>query len=270
MMNARTVVISVLGAALSLAPLACAQDARPPGAAVVQELALQPQPWVAGLLFPADSIPPSAQPPDLSRYREFRFGMTLAEVVKRTEMELGEVTVIHERPALIQELDWRPLPSIDSSLVADPVEETIFSFYNGELFRMAVNYNQDRTQGLSEADLIKAISATYGAAARSAGKTKTTLVSLSLADPASDRVIARWETSQYSISLMRSSGDAGFKMLLLSKGLNSTARTAAAEGTRIEEREAPQKEIARLKQQDDDERAAQAKAKLANQAAFRP
>jgi len=48
-------------------------------------------------------------------------------------------------------------------------------------------------------------------------------------------------------------------MLLLSKELNSKARTAAAEATRIEERETPQKQIALLKQQDDDERAAEAK-----------
>jgi hypothetical protein len=68
---------------------------------------------------------------------------------------------------------------------------------------------------------------------------------------------------------VHSAGDSSFGVLLLSKAVNSKARIAAAEGARIEEREAPQKEIARLKQQDDDERAEQAKAKLANQAAFR-
>ena len=269
MMNLRSVVISFLGAALSLAPLACAQDVGASAPAVaIQELALQPATSLAGLSFPADSAPSSSQTPDLSRYREFRSGMTVAEAAKQINMDLTEVTVIHERPALIQELDWRPLPSIDSSVAADPVEEIIFSFYNDELFRMVVHYAEDKTEGLSEADLIKAISATYGAATRPLGK--AALVSLSRADVGSDKLIARWETPQYSVSLVRSSGDSSFGMLLLSKELNSKARTAAAEATRIEEREAPQKQVALLKQQDDDERAAEAKTKLANRAAFRP
>ena len=269
MINPRTIVIAVLGTVLSAAPLIRAQDLKPSGSAAIQELALQPQPFLAGLTFQAELIQsPPAQAPDLSRYRDFRLGMTVAEVAKQTNMELTQVTVVHECPALIQQLDWQPLPSIDSSVAADPVEEITFSFYNDELFRMTVNYASERTEGMSEADLIKAISATYGAATRPSRK--TTLTSLSLTDVSGDRVIARWETPQYSISLVRSSSDASFGMLLLSKGLNSLARTAAAEGTRIEDREAPEKERARQKQQADDDRAAQAKAKLANQAAFRP
>lgn len=268
MINARSIVVSVVGAALSLAPWACAQDAKPSGPAVIQELALRPRPSLASLSFPADSIAPSAQTPDLSRYRDFSLGMTLAAVAKQTDPGQSDITVVHERPVLIQEMNWRLPPALDSSSAADPVESIVFSFYNGELFRMVVNYAQERTEGLSEADLIKVISATYGTAARPAGK--TTQISLSLTDAASDRVIARWETPQYSVTLVRSSGDASFGMLLLSKELNSKARTAAADATRIEEREAPQKEIARLKQQDDDERDARAKTKLENQAAFRP
>lgn len=268
MINARSVLVSVVGAALSLAPWACAQDAKPSGPAVIQELALRPRPSLASLSFPADLIAPSAQTPDLSRYREFSFGTPLAAVAKQTDTGSSEITVVHERPALIQEMNWRLPPALDSSSAADPVESIVFSFYNSELFRMVVNYAPERTEGLSEPDLIKVISATYGTAARPAGK--TTLVALSLAEAASDRLIARWETPQYSVSLVRSSGDASFAMLLLSKELNSKARTAAADATRIEEREAPQKEIARLKQQDDDERDARAKTKLENQAAFRP
>ncbi|HTS10114.1 MAG TPA: hypothetical protein VMP68_31415 [Candidatus Eisenbacteria bacterium] len=228
MINARSVVIAILGTVLSAAPLIHAQDLKPSGSAAIRELALQPQPFLADFTFQEDSIPPSAQTPDLSRYRDFRLGMTVAEVAKQTNMELSEVTVIHERPAVIRQLDWQPLPSIDSSVAADPAEEITFSFYNDELFRMTVNYASERTEGLSEADLIKAISATYGAATRPSRK--TTLTSLSLTDVSGDRVIARWETPQYSISLVRSSSDASFGMLLLSKGLNSLARTGCGRG----------------------------------------
>lgn len=268
MMNVRSVVVSVLGAALWLAPLACAQGVGASVPAVaIQELALQPATSLAGLSFPADSAPSSAQA-DLSWYRVFRLGMTLPEVVKLTDLGMSDTTTLHERPALIQEVNWRFPPMLDSSSAADPVESIVFNFYGGQLFRMEVHYAEDKTEGLSEADLIKAISATYGSATRPGAK--ATLVSLSRADIGSGRLIARWENPQYSVSLLRSSGDSSFGMLLLSKGLNAKARTASAEATRIEEREAPQKQIALLRQQDDDERAAQAKTKLANQAAFRP
>jgi len=132
---------------------------------------------------------------------------------------------------------------------------------------MLISYAQERTEGLTQAEIVRVISATYGAAVRSPGKAP---VSLPSADVSSNRLVARWENPQYSVSLVRSSGDSSFGMLLLSKALNSKARTASAEGARIEERDAPQKQLALLKQQDDDERAAQAKTKLANQGAFRP
>ena len=267
MINTRIVVISVLGSVLSAAALICAQDVKPFEPVAIQELALQPRAVLVGFSLPLNSIPPSGQAPDLSRYREFQLGMTLPAVVKQTDTEPTDVTVIHERPALIQELNWRLLPAVDSSSGADPVESVIFSFYDGELFRMAVNYAEDRTEGLTDADMVKAISATYGAPSRPAGKTARG--SLPLTDISSRSVTARWETAQYSISLIRSNGT-GFGMVLLSKPLDALARTAAAEGTRIEEREAPQREIERQKQQADEDRAVQMKAKLANQAAFRP
>src|SRR5579863_6863273 len=140
MMNVRSVVISFLGAVLSLAPLACAQDivASAPAAAI-QELALQPANSLAGLSFPADSAPSSTQAPDLSRYREFRLGMTLPEVVKLTDLGTSDTTILHERPVLIQEVNWRLPSTLDSSAAADPVESIVFNFYGGELFSMSIS-----------------------------------------------------------------------------------------------------------------------------------
>lgn len=269
MISGRSLATSILSAALSAAPLICAQDAKPSAPSVaIQELPLQPAASPASLSFQEDSLPPSSQLPDLSRYRDFRLGMTLPEVVKQTDTELTEVTVVHQQPVLIQELDWRPSAALDSSTLADPVESVNFTFYSGQLFRMAVNYAEDRTDGLTAADLIRAISATYGAATHPVGK--PTLVFLERSEISAGRVIARWESPQYSISLVCASGNSSFGLLLLSKGLNSMAQTASAQGTRIEEREAPQREIERQKQQADDDRAARAKTQQANQAAFRP
>jgi hypothetical protein len=42
----------------------------------------------------------------------------------------------------------------------------LFSFYDGELFRIAINYDRHETEGLTADDFIAAISATYGTAER--------------------------------------------------------------------------------------------------------
>ena len=101
---------------------------------------------------------------DLSRYREFQLGMNLLAVAKQIDARPSEVRVIHQRPAVIQELEWRPRNALASSREAGSVNEVLFTFYNGELFRMVVSYDQQRTEGLTDQDMIEAISATYGVA----------------------------------------------------------------------------------------------------------
>ena len=58
---------------------------------------------IAGLVLSSRQI--SAQ--DLSTYRDFHMGMSIAEVAKRAEIA-PEPHVIQQRPALIQELTWQP------------------------------------------------------------------------------------------------------------------------------------------------------------------
>ena len=107
---------------------------------------------------------------DLSRYREFQLGMNLLAVAKQIDARPSEVKVIHQRPAVIQELEWRPRLALASSREAGSVNEVLFTFYNGELFRMVVSYDQQRTEGLTDQDMIEAISATYGIATRACCK----------------------------------------------------------------------------------------------------
>jgi hypothetical protein len=274
MMSARTFVISVLGAVLSAAPTICAQDVKPyeqtaalQPAPVIQELALQPQRFLAFSLG-TDPVPASlTDTPDLSRYREFRFGMDLLAVAKQAEMQPSEARVTHQRPAVIQELEWRPQRFLAYSLQADPVQEVLFSFYNGALFRIVVNYDPIRTEGLTDEDMVQAISAKYGTATRPTAK--IVLFSSPQVYNDSEKVIARWEDSQYSFNLFRSSYQPGFAMLVFSKRLDPLAQAAIVEAVRLDEQEAPQREIALQQKQDEENRAAQAKARLVNKAAFR-
>jgi hypothetical protein len=203
---------------------------------------------------------PSLSAADLSTYRGFQFGMNLNSAAKHSGMDVSEATVIHERPARIQELNWRP--SRFSSGGTDPVEQVLFSFYNGQLFRMVIDYDSERTEGLTAEDVIKAVSAVYGTAVRPVAG--TTLPSASFSEGVT--VIARWDSAEYSFNLAQSPYGSGFELIAFSKPLDGLAQAAMTTGTRLDEQEAPQ----RLKDKEQNAQGELDKARLANKAHFRP
>jgi hypothetical protein len=132
---------------------------------------------------------------------------------------------------LIQELWWQR--SFGGSVPqTDPVREVVFSFYNGALFRMVVNFDRYRTEWLTDEDMIKAISAKCGIAARPVAT--IVLFSSSQVYNDSEKVIARWEDSQYSYNLYRSSNQPAFGMLVFSKRLDALAQTAIAKAIQLD------------------------------------
>jgi hypothetical protein len=202
---------------------------------------------------------------ELSSYRDFRFGSSLELILSQTEMTSVEAKTIHSRPALIQELEWRIRASLDgSSTRTDSVKAIVFSFYNDELFRIAVSYDRERTEGLTDRDMIESISTKYGVATRPAAKTITFSSSHIYND--NEKVIACWEDAQYSFNLFRSSYEPTFGMVAFSKRVDVVARAAVAKAIRQDEQEAP----GRLKQQAEESRIAQEKARISNKSEVRP
>jgi hypothetical protein len=275
MISARSLTISISLAAFLVAPLICAQDAKSsevgvilPLPLVIQQLDLQPQSSF-GFLFQATPVSaPLTYTKDLSGYREFQFGMNLLAVAKQADLKPSEARVVHHRPALIQELEWRPQRARGASPEADSVKEVLFSFYNGELFRILINYDQLKTEGLTDGDMVEAISAKYGIATRPAGK--IILFSSFHVYNDSENVIARWEDPQYSFNLFRSSYQPTFGLLVFSKRLDGLAVAAIAEAMRLDDQEAPERELERQRKQEEERHAAQEKARPTNKAAFRP
>lgn len=206
---------------------------------------------------------PFAYAGDLSRYREFQLGMDLSAVIKQAKTEPLEAKLIHQRPVVIQELEWQPQRLVGPSAETDPVGEVIFSFYNGELFRIAVNYDRYKTEGLTVEDMIESISANYGPATRPAAE-------ITLGSNEREKILAQWEDAQYSVNLVRSSYASAFTMVVSSKRLDALARAAITEAIRIEREEAPQREIERQKKENEDTRIANDKARLVNKPTFRP
>jgi hypothetical protein len=205
-------------------------------------------------------LPPLLSGADLSTYRGFQFGMPLSSAVKHSGMDVSEVAVIHERPARIQELSWRPARF--SSNGNDPVEQVLFTFYNGELSRMAIDYDNEKTEGLTPGDMIAAISLRYGVA--TSPTAEIVLASASFSEGVV--VIARWENADYSFNLARSPYGSRFELIAFSKRLDGLAQASIAAGDHLDEQEAPE----RLKSQEQGVLVQQQKARLVNQEHFRP
>jgi len=185
---------------------------------------------------------------DLSRYRNFSLGTSLAAISKQIDEKPADASVIHEHPALIEELTWWPPQPYGPSRPAEPVGQIRFSFYNGALYRMLVTYDGAATKGLTDEDMIRVVSTKYGTATQ-----PIALVNFPTnpAYHATEKVIARWEDSQYSLNLFQSFGDT-YAVVLFTKQLDTQAGISIAESVKLEEQEAPQKEAARVKKNVDD------------------
>ncbi|MDX1984514.1 MAG: hypothetical protein SFV51_29855 [Bryobacteraceae bacterium] len=204
---------------------------------------------------------------DLSSYRGFRLGTGLAAVAKQTGVNPASARVAHQRPARIEELEWRPASSQQTGKTGvDPVRDGLLRFYKGELFQIITTYDRQRVEGMSDADMVKAISTIYG--------TATTPVAASIPFRSnygeSAAVIARWENAEYSHNLVRTGDQASFALILSSKRLDALAQAAILEALRLDVIEAPQKAIDEQKKQDAGLRLVQEKARSVNLPNFRP
>jgi hypothetical protein len=202
---------------------------------------------------------------DFSSYRGFRFGMSVSSATQQAGMKPMEAKSVHQRPALIQELDFQPNLFHSSAATQDPVSEVSLSFYNGELFRIAALYDRYKVEGMTPEDMIQAISATYGSAAKPTAEIAYHSYYAEVAP-----VLARWEDSEYSYNLIRADDRSSYALVLYSKRLDSLAQPAILEAVRLDALDAPQREAERAKKQEDDNRAEHEKARLLNKASFRP
>ena len=203
---------------------------------------------------------------DFASYRGLRFGMTLAAAGKEASAKPTEAKLMHQRPALIQEMEWQPRVSAQADAVkADPVRDGLLSFYNGELFRIVVTYDRYRVEGMTADDMIAGISATYGTATR-----PTTEIAYHTLYTEAAPVLARWEDAEYSYNLVRTGDRSSFAMVLYSKRLDALAQAAIVEAVRLDAQEAPQREVEKQKNRDDADRLVLEKARSVNKPNFRP
>ncbi|MFZ0523798.1 MAG: hypothetical protein WAN14_24805 [Candidatus Acidiferrales bacterium] len=200
---------------------------------------------------------------DLSKYRKFALGASLTAVSKQIGQDPHQATLIHQSPAVIQELKYWPVETSYSAVPAEPVSQILFSFYNGELYRITVTYDQNAIEGMTEDDMVRAVSARYGTGTR---------LYPEIEFPTHDqyapqeRVVASWEDPQSAVTLFRANSSSSFGLVVLSKRLDAQAEAAITESVKLDEQQAPQKEIDRQKKVADDLDIARQK----NMKTFRP
>ena len=206
---------------------------------------------------------------DFSRYRVFQLGRSLSSVAQAANMGPSDARVIHQRPALIQELDWRPQYQSPSTRMAmDPVLEVALTFYNDQLFRITITYDESRTDGMTNADVIEAVSATYGLAVVPATPHATLRSSERSRNEAIP--IARWANGDRTLTLSRSVFPVVFRLVMMSTTLNDLAEASVAEAVMPDADEALQREADSRKKELADAIADQDRARLRNKAAFHP
>ena len=200
---------------------------------------------------------------DFSKYRNFSLGTNLAAVLKHTDQRLVDVKATHDGSLLSQELTWHPANGIGVSYRSESVDELVFSFYKGELYKMLVTYERASTEGLTADDMVKSISAKYGPA---------TTVALEIDSAGNEQYevrqkpVASWEDSQYSFNLVRSSFSNAFELVIYTKRVNAEADAALAQAVKVDLQEAPQKAVEREKKEADDREVMRQR----NQKSFRP
>jgi hypothetical protein len=201
---------------------------------------------------------------DLSRYRGYVLESSLESVVVASGARTPEIKTLHQRPAKIQELQWRTPYASSGAALADPVRGIVFSFCDDALYQVTVNYERDRTNGLTNSEIIESLTGLYGEPVLRTARNRP---AAALPDAI---VVAQWDGPASSQSLLRDAYSMEFQLVLVSKALSTRARNAIREAGRLDTIEAPRREREERKQQIADAADALDKIRTTNKAAFRP
>ena len=161
-----------------------------------------------------------------SHYRTYQMGDHVLAISRQIGVPSPPVTLVPRTLGAVEELRWRAqhvrrgvAPS------SDPVARLVFSFYEDQLFRIVIDYGSDRTEGMTEADMVAAVSKVYGAPAKRTDPPNP--VGLRPQRPV-DSVVAQWTDGDHQVALLAVQGQAAFRMIVASASLEAVARGAGA------------------------------------------
>ena len=211
-------------------------------------------------------VPATSAEPVLSHYRGVTLGDSVQVVVDHLRLVAADVKVVHERPTLVQEVTWRPSRFVSGTTIEpDPLAEMVLTFRAGRLARIAVTYDRERTQGMTNEDLHEAMGSVYGVSMLIATPPQTTI-----APSAERQTIGRWEDAETLLVLWREQYPNRVGLTVTSLAGDRALQVAIAEGVRVDAAEAPARDLAR---RTDEAAAIQARAEKIrqdNKAKFKP
>jgi hypothetical protein len=202
--------------------------------------------------------------PEYARYRGVSLGNSVAATVTALQVTASEVATLHQRPTLVQQLTWRPNQFFTGSTRApEPLSEMVLTFHLGRLARIAATYDRERTEGLTNADLHDAFTATYGT---------SMLMPTPAAVPAPSQpeVIGRWGDGKTLVLVRREAYSRRVTLTIASIVADRLLQNAIADGTRHAVSEAPAQDLVRRISEQQTQRGLDEKARHHNKAAFKP
>ena len=163
------------------------------------------------------------------RYRTYQMGDDVLTISQQLGVPAPAGLLMPPGLGAVVELRWRSqyvrrgvAPS------SDPVASLVFSFFENQLFRIVIDYAPDRTEGMTEADVVAAVSRIYGAPAKRTHPPSP--VGLRPQRPA-DSVVAQWTDGEHQVALLAVQDYTAFRMIVSSAPLEALARAAGAHET---------------------------------------
>lgn len=202
----------------------------------------------------------------LSRYRDVALGDSVSAVVEQLRGAQSDVKVLYEQPSLVQELTWRPQRFVSGAAATpDPLGELVLTFHQGRLARMVATYERDKTQGLTDEDLLELLSKVYGLSIL-----ESTPLSGPLGRAFPRRAIAGWADLDTLVVLWREEYPGRIGLTITSTAADVALQETIVEGKRLETEDAPKRELARQAAAAAAIKSRDAQIRLDNKAKFRP
>ena len=201
----------------------------------------------------------------LSSYRGITLGDSVQVVADHLKIPVTDVKVVHERPTVVQQITWRPSRFVSGTAVErDALAEIILTFNLGRLARIEVVYDRERTQGLTNADLVEAFTAVYGPSLLLSTPIRTTTAASDL------ETIGSWTDPETLVLLWRERYPSRVGLRLTSIDGDRALQDAISGGARLQASEAPARELAIRAAEAAAIQARDEKLRRDNKAAFKP
>ena len=155
-------------------------------------------------------------------------GDSLLAISRQTGLPVIDATTTPAVSGTVQELRWHArYVRRGTAPPGDPVDRLVFSFYEQRLFRIVVDYAPDRTEGMTESDMVGAVSGLYGSPIRRTLASDSD--SRAPARPA-ETAIAEWTSGDRSVALLALQGQTAFRMIVVSSALQTAGARSRRPG----------------------------------------